>query len=63
MSVVVTNIERLDKAVLAGFDGMDVAEVENDGDRVEVKRSALLRTARKLMQGSVFVPPRIWSGL
>ena len=58
----VTKINRPSEAVLAGFDGMDVAEVENDGDRVEVKRSALLRTARKLMQGSVFVPPSIWSG-
>ncbi len=58
----VTKINRPSEAVLAGFDGMDVAEVENDGDRVEVKRSALLRTARKLMQGSVFVPPSIWRG-
>ncbi len=57
----VTKINRPSEAVLAGFDGMDVAEVENDGDRVEVKRSALLRTARKLMQGSVFVPSGIWS--
>jgi len=46
----------------SGFFTVEV-EVENDGDRVAVKRSALLRTARKLMQGSVFVPPGIWSGL
>lgn len=37
-------------------------EVERDGDRIRVTRSALLRTARKLMQGSVFVPASIWSG-
>ncbi len=29
--------------------------------RLSVKRSALLRTARKLMQGEVFVPSRAWS--
>ena len=28
---------------------------------VEVRRSALLRTARKLMRGEVFVPGRVWS--
>ena len=35
-------------------------EIALDGDRVEVLRSALLRTARKLMQGEVFVPARAW---
>jgi len=38
---------------------MDVAL---EGDTVMVKRSALLRTARKLMQGQVFVPASAWSG-
>ncbi len=37
-------------------------EVERDGDCIRVTRSALLRTARKLMQGSVFVPASIWRG-
>jgi 4-oxalomesaconate tautomerase len=37
---------------------MDVAV---DGSTVTVKRSALLRTARKLMQGQVFVPASAWS--
>jgi len=36
-------------------------EVALNGDRVEVLRSALLRTARKLMQGEVFVPARTWN--
>jgi 4-oxalomesaconate tautomerase len=36
---------------------MDVAAV-NGG--VEVRRSALLRTARKLMRGEVYVPHRVW---
>lgn len=37
---------------------MDVAIA---GNHVEVKRSALLRTARKLMSGDVFVPAAAWS--
>lgn len=32
-----------------------------EGERVEVKRAALLRTARKLMSGEVYVPARAWS--
>jgi 4-oxalomesaconate tautomerase len=38
---------------------MDVAVEQG---RIEIRRSALLRTARKLMRGEVFVPGRIWSG-
>ena len=56
-----TGASSLDIEHPSGFFTVEV-EVENDGDRVEVKRSALLRTARKLMQGSVFVPPGIFSG-
>jgi 4-oxalomesaconate tautomerase len=37
---------------------MDVA-ITADGPRIE--RSALLRTARKLMQGQVFVPSHVWN--
>jgi 4-oxalomesaconate tautomerase len=44
-----------------GFFTVEV-EIERDGDGVKVTRSVLLRTARKLMQGSVFVPASIWSG-
>jgi 4-oxalomesaconate tautomerase len=36
-------------------------DVELQGSAVTVKRAALLRTARKLMQGQVFVPARAWS--
>lgn len=39
---------------------MDVA-VEADG--LKVRRAALLRTARRLMRGEVYVPASIWSGL
>ncbi len=56
-----TGARSLDIEHPSGFFTVAV-EVENDGDRVEVKRSALLRTSRKLMDGSVFVPARVWSG-
>ena len=42
-----------------GFFTVDV-DVVPDGDVVKVRRSALLRTARKLMRGEVFVPSRAW---
>jgi len=35
-------------------------EVETGSDSVRVRRTALLRTARKLMRGEVFVPSRAW---
>jgi len=37
---------------------MDVAI---DGSSIEVRRAALVRTARKLMRGEAFVPARLWS--
>jgi 4-oxalomesaconate tautomerase len=37
---------------------MDVAI---DGSSIEVRRSALIRTARKLMRGEAFVPAHLWS--
>ncbi len=37
-------------------------EVEGSGAGLAIRRSALLRTARKLMAGQVFVPARIWGG-
>ena len=35
-------------------------DIETLNGRLSVKRSALLRTARKLMRGEVFVPERAW---
>jgi 4-oxalomesaconate tautomerase len=35
--------------------------VEGEGADIRVRRSALLRTARKLMTGEVFVPASIWN--
>jgi 4-oxalomesaconate tautomerase len=37
-------------------------EVSVEDGVVRVKRSALLRTARKLMRGEVYVPASVWSG-
>jgi 4-oxalomesaconate tautomerase len=37
-------------------------DVVVDGSSIEVRRSALVRTARKLMHGEVFVPVHLWSG-
>lgn len=38
-----------------------VMDVVADGANITVNRSALVRTARKLMRGDVFVPARAWS--
>ena len=38
---------------------MDVAL---EGNQVKVRRAALLRTARRLMRGEVYVPARVWDG-
>jgi 4-oxalomesaconate tautomerase len=37
-------------------------KVRREGQGVKVERSALLRTARKLMRGEVFVPAQVWGG-
>ena len=37
-------------------------DISVDGDEVKVQRSALLRTARKIMRGEVYVPSSIWDG-
>lgn len=36
-------------------------EIEGEGKALLIGRSALLRTARKLMSGEVFVPSEVWS--
>jgi 4-oxalomesaconate tautomerase len=42
-----------------GFLTVDVDVAIKDGS-ILVRRAALLRTARKLMQGTAFVPSRTW---
>jgi 4-oxalomesaconate tautomerase len=51
--------QRLEVEHPTGFFTVDM-EVVSKGNSVEVKRSALLRTARKLMHGEVFVPSHVW---
>jgi 4-oxalomesaconate tautomerase len=52
---------RLDVEHPTGFFTVEL-DLEPDGDTVAIKRSALLRTARKLMRGEVFIPGAVWSG-
>jgi 4-oxalomesaconate tautomerase len=53
--------QRLEIEHPTGSFTVDIDVVMANG-RLNVRRSALLRTARKLMRGEVFVPGRIWSG-
>jgi len=52
---------RLDIEHPTGFLTVEL-EVEVNGNDVRLVRTALLRTARKLMQGVVYVPGAVWSG-
>jgi 4-oxalomesaconate tautomerase len=52
---------RLDIEHPSGFFTVDMS-VTVDGNAVTVQRSALVRTARKLMSGDVFVPHSAWHG-
>lgn len=44
-----------------GFFTVELTTEINAANEVQIVRSALLRTARKIMQGSIFIPSRIWS--
>jgi 4-oxalomesaconate tautomerase len=55
-----TGVQRLEIEHPTGFFTVEM-DVVLEGKTVTVKRSALLRTARKLMQGQVFVPASAWS--
>jgi 4-oxalomesaconate tautomerase len=50
---------RIDVEHPSGFFSVEV-DIEA-GERIEVRRSTLLRTARKLFRGDVFVPGAVWS--
>jgi 4-oxalomesaconate tautomerase len=54
-------VRRLDIEHPTGFFTVDMLLV-TDGDAVHVERSALLRTARVLMAGDVYVPAAVWDG-
>lgn len=51
---------RVDVEHPTGFFSVEV-DVEM-GSEIRVRRASLLRTARKLMQGAVFVPRSLWAG-
>lgn len=53
--------QRIDVEHPTGFFTVDM-EVSVEAGKVNVRRSALLRTARKLMAGEIFVPGRVWKG-
>jgi 4-oxalomesaconate tautomerase len=51
--------QRFDIEHPTGFFTVDM-EVKVQGESFEVKRAALMRTARKLLRGEVFVPGHVW---
>ena len=51
---------RLDIEHPTGFFTVDL-DLESEGGEFQVKRTALLRTARMLMRGDVFIPCRVWN--
>jgi 4-oxalomesaconate tautomerase len=55
-----SGLQRLEIEHPTGFFTVEM-DVTVEGAEVTVNRSALLRTARKLMRGEVFVPGSAWS--
>jgi 4-oxalomesaconate tautomerase len=52
---------RLEVEHPTGFFTVDM-DIELAAGEIRIKRSALLRTARKLMEGRVFIPGAVWDG-
>jgi 4-oxalomesaconate tautomerase len=52
---------RLDVQHPTGFLTVEI-DIDISESPIAIRRSSLLRTARKLMQGEVFVPASVWSG-
>ena len=57
----VTAVKSLDVEHPTGFFTVAM-DVTLEGGEVKVHRSALLRTARKLMSGEVYIPASVWAG-
>jgi 4-oxalomesaconate tautomerase len=53
---------RFDVEHPTGFFTLEMEVAPDDEGGVKVTRSALLRTARKLMRGEIYVPAKIWTG-
>jgi 4-oxalomesaconate tautomerase len=58
---VVKDASNIDVEHPTGFFTVAMDAAVEDG-QVRVRRSALLRTARKLMRGEVYVPASVWDG-
>ena len=54
-------VKSLDVEHPTGFFTVEI-DVAISGNQVTVRRSALLRTARRLMRGEVYVPAALWAG-
>jgi 4-oxalomesaconate tautomerase len=54
-------VKSLDVEHPTGFFTVEL-DVVIEGNEVTVRRSALLRTARRLMRGEVYVPAAVWAG-
>ena len=54
-------VRRLDVEHPTGFFSVEI-ELDPSAEGLAIKRSALLRTARKLMAGDVFIPTAVWKG-
>jgi len=59
-SPVTPGVHKINVEHPTGFFTVQIDFEEKSGS-IEVKQSALVRTARKIMQGYVFIPSRIWS--
>ena len=46
----------------AGEEAVLDIEVEGGADNLQLKRAALLRTARRLFEGNVLIPREVWDG-
>jgi 4-oxalomesaconate tautomerase len=55
------SVKSLDVEHPSGFFTVEM-DIAIAGNQVSVRRSALLRTARRLMRGEVYVPAAIWGG-
>jgi 4-oxalomesaconate tautomerase len=55
------NVKNLEIEHPTGFFTVSM-DVSLEGGNVQVRRAALLRTARKLMRGEVYVPASVWGG-
>lgn len=59
-STATSGTHRLDVQHPTGFLTVEI-DLEVEPGSVNIRRSALVRTARKLMEGAVFVPASVWS--